>query len=46
VNPAQLAREDQAHLVRLFKQAERSTRRTPDGREFFSVKMLKFIGAG
>ncbi len=30
MNPAQLAREDQAHLVRLFKQAERSTRRTPD----------------
>ena len=29
MNPAQLAREDPTHLVRLFKQAERSTRRTP-----------------
>ena len=30
MNPAQLAREDPARLVRLFQQAERRSRRTPD----------------
>lgn len=29
MNPTQLAREDPARLVRLFKQAERSSRRSP-----------------
>ncbi len=30
MNPAQLAREDPAHLVRLFKQAENTSPRNPD----------------
>ena len=46
MNPAQLAREDPARLVRLFMQAERSTRRTPGDLLLIACNLLHLATNG
>ena len=46
MNPVQLAGEDPARMVRLFKQAERSTRRTPDDLLHIACQLLHLATNG
>ena len=46
MNPAQLAREDPARLVRLFKQAERSSRRSPGDLLLIACQLLHLATNG
>ena len=46
MNPAQLAREDPARLVRLFKQAERKSRRSSDDLLRISCQLLHLATNG
>jgi hypothetical protein len=46
MNPAQLAREDPARLVRLFKQAEGNSRRNPDDLLLIACQLLHLASNG
>ena len=46
MNPAQLAREDPARLVRLFKQAERNSSRTRDDLLLIACQLLNLATNG
>ena len=46
MNPVQLAREDPARLVRLFKQAERKSRRKPDDLLSIACQLLHLATNG